>query len=200
MLQVERSSDNVNFELVTSEPSPFTRQGYRMAMTGGARTRLTTGDGGHSPMISPADANVMATVYSTPNTPPELFLARSGQTAMAQLTTSTSPEFRSYSWKVPPIVMIDGEDGSKVPARVYDPKTFGKASNGAAVLFVHGAGYLHNVHNWWSSYSREFMFHHLLAERGYTVIDIDYRGSAGYGPIGALRSTAGWAARISMSM
>ena len=181
VLQVARASDNVNFELVTSEPSPFTRQAYRMAMTGGARTRLTSGDGGHAPVLSPTDASLMATVYSTPNTPPELFLARAGQTAMTQLTTSTTAEFRSYAWKVPPIVMIDGEDGTKVPARVYDPKAFGKASNGAAVIFVHGAGYLHNVHNWWSSYSREYMFHHLLAERGYTVIDIDYRGSAGYG-------------------
>jgi dipeptidyl aminopeptidase/acylaminoacyl peptidase len=25
------------------------------------------------------------------------------------------------------------------------------------------------------------MFHNLLADRGYTVLDIDYRGSAGYG-------------------
>lgn len=181
VLQVERSSDNVHFELVTSEPSPFTKQAYRMAMTGGVRTRLTTGDGGHVPVLSPVDANVMATVYSTPNTPPELFLARAGQAQMAQLTTSTTAEFRSYAWKVPPIVMLDGEDGTKVPARLYDPKAFGKPSNGAAVIFVHGAGYLHNVHNWWSTYSREYMFHHLLAEQGYTILDIDYRGSAGYG-------------------
>lgn len=181
VLQVDRAADNVHFEMVTSEPSPFTRQAYRMAMTGGARTRLTSGDGGHAPVVSPVDASVMATVYSTPNTPPELFLARAGQAQMAQLTTSTTAEFRSYAWKVPPIVMLDGEDGTKVPARLYDPKAFGKASNGAAVIFVHGAGYLHNVHNWWSTYSREYMFHHLLAERGYTVLDIDYRGSAGYG-------------------
>ncbi|MCC7003924.1 MAG: prolyl oligopeptidase family serine peptidase [Gemmatimonadaceae bacterium] len=181
VLQVDRALDGQSFDLVTSEPSPFTRQAYRMPITGGARTRLTTGDGGHTPVINPVNANMIATVYSTPNTPPELFLTRAGSTEMNQVTTSTTAEFRSYAWKVPPIVMIDGEDGTKVPARIYEPKAFGKASNGAAVIFVHGAGYLHNVHNWWSTYSREYMFHHLLAERGYTVIDIDYRGSAGYG-------------------
>jgi dipeptidyl aminopeptidase/acylaminoacyl peptidase len=52
---------------------------------------------------------------------------------------------------------------------------------GPAVLFVHGAGYLQNVHRWWSQYYREYMFNHLLMERGFVVLDIDYRGSAGYG-------------------
>ncbi len=46
---------------------------------------------------------------------------------------------------------------------------------------MHGAGYTQNVHNGWSNYYREFMFHHYLASQGYTVLDIDYRGSAGHG-------------------
>jgi dipeptidyl aminopeptidase/acylaminoacyl peptidase len=55
-------------------------------------------------------------------------------------------------------------------------------ANGAAVLFVHGAGYLHNVHNYWAgSYPREYMFNQYLASKGYVVLDMDYRGSAGYG-------------------
>jgi dipeptidyl aminopeptidase/acylaminoacyl peptidase len=49
------------------------------------------------------------------------------------------------------------------------------------VIFVHGAGYLHNVARYWSYYKREYMFHHLLASKGYVVLDLDYRGSAGYG-------------------
>ena len=64
-----------------------------------------------------------------------------------------------------------------MPARVYEPEN----PNGAAVLFVHGAGYLQNVHQWWSSYFREYMFHNMLADMGYVVLDVDYRASAGYG-------------------
>src|SRR6185369_1336958 len=50
-----------------------------------------------------------------------------------------------------------------------------------AVVFVHGAGYLQDAHAGWSSYFHELMFHTYLAQRGYVVLDMDYRGSAGYG-------------------
>lgn len=49
------------------------------------------------------------------------------------------------------------------------------------MLFVHGAGYMQNVHDGWSSYYREYMFHNLLADLGYVVIQLDFRASAGYG-------------------
>ena len=180
VLEVAISDDGRSFELNTSEPSPFTRQAYRLPVAGGARTRITSGDGGHSVSYAP-DGQRYATVYSESNVPPELFIGRVGQSATQRLTTSTTEEFRRYAWIKPQIVMIPGEDGTPVPARIYRPAQVGGQANGAAVIFVHGAGYLHNVHNWWSTYSREFMFHHLLAAKGYTVLDIDYRGSAGYG-------------------
>lgn len=72
---------------------------------------------------------------------------------------------------------MPASDGAMVPARIYRPER----PNGAAVLFVHGAGYLQNAHRWWSSYVREYQFHHLLADLGYVVLDLDYRASAGYG-------------------
>jgi dipeptidyl aminopeptidase/acylaminoacyl peptidase len=78
--------------------------------------------------------------------------------------------------------MIPARDGVQVPARLYRPTaSVAPAGQRPAVIFVHGAGYAQNVHNWWSSYYHEYMFDHLLASKGYTVLDIDYRGSAGHG-------------------
>src|SRR5439155_23063862 len=101
-------------------------------------------------------------VYSFSNKPPELYLARNrAGFELQQLTTSPTPEWRSFPWLDPQIVWIDASDGVKVPARIYRPKDLGATPNGAAVIFVHGAGYLHNVHHYWSSYAREYMFNHL---------------------------------------
>ncbi|MFK7935528.1 MAG: alpha/beta hydrolase family protein, partial [Saprospiraceae bacterium] len=94
-------------------------------------------------------------------------------------TTSVTEEFSSYNWRDPEIVRFMARDGAEVPARIYRPDSL--KNNGAAVVFVHGAGYLQNVHKWWSSYYREYMFHNFLTDNGYTVLDIDYRASNGYG-------------------
>jgi dipeptidyl aminopeptidase/acylaminoacyl peptidase len=181
VLGVTLSNDRKWFYLTTSETSPFDGQLYRMAVTGGTREKLTAQPGMHQVTLSP-DEQWMADVYSYSNKPPELFLARNRAGAeMAQLTTSTTADWRSFNWIVPEIVWATASDGVKVPARIYRPKDLGAQSNGAGVIFVHGAGYLHNVGNFWTPYPREYMFNHYLASKGYTVLDIDYRGSAGYG-------------------
>ncbi len=187
------TDDRSAFLLHTSEASPFEQHAYEMPVGGGARRRLTTVAGAHAVVVSP-DGRWMADVWSAANRPPELYLlphrdggdaelARAAGSSPAQLTRSTTAAWRSYPWIAPEIVTIPASDGVMVPARIYRPSDAGRGAkpNGAAVIFVHGAGYLHNVHRWWSSYSREFMFNHFLASQGYVVLDLDYRGSAGYG-------------------
>ena len=166
------SKDKKTFYMTTSEGSPFERHLWSMPAMGGTRTKLTQSVGAHEAVVSP-DGAVIAEVYSYTNKPPELFIGSK------KITTSPAPEFFTYSWLDVPIVRIPARDGAQVAARIYKPANFAKG--GPAVVFVHGAGYAQNVHRWWASYFREYMFHHILMTHGYLVLDIDYRGSKGYG-------------------
>lgn len=169
------SQDGQTWYFTSSEGSPYERHIYQMAVDGGARTRLTTMEGNNAVALSP-DASLMAILHSYSNRPTELFL-QAPQGAPERLTHSTLEDWEAYTWRDPEIIQIEASDGAQVPARIYEPEN----PNGAAVLFVHGAGYLQNVHKWWSGYFREYMFHNLLADKGYVVLDVDFRASAGYG-------------------
>ncbi|MDQ2664914.1 MAG: prolyl oligopeptidase family serine peptidase [Gemmatimonadota bacterium] len=181
VLDVSLSPDQREFYLTTSEPSPFEQQVYRMPVAGGARTQVTSASGGHTAVASP-DGQWLADVYSFTNRPPDLYLqANSAGASSHRLTTSPSAEWLKGPWIAPALVSIPASDGVQVPGHIYRPEDMGARPNGAAVLFVHGAGYLHNVGNFWSQYPREYMFNQFLAKNGYVVLDIDYRASAGYG-------------------
>jgi len=177
---VQLSADRQTFYFHSSETSPFDRDFYKMPIAGGARTKLTVGEGGHQVVLSPNEST-MADNLSFVNHPSEIYLGKPGAKG-TQMTTSPTAEWLSFKWLNPEIVMIPASDGVMVPAHIYRPKDMGARPNGAAVIFVHGAGYLHNVgHFWKNGYPREYMFNHYLASKGYVVLDIDYRGSAGYG-------------------
>ena len=155
---------------------------YSVPVRGGAVTKVTNPVGRQDATVSP-DGRWLAMSHSEADHPPELYVQenRPGRTPR-QITESTTEEWRRGPWIKPEIVMVRARDGVDVPARLYRPTgPAAPAGQRPAVIFVHGAGYLQNVHNWWSSYNREYMFHHLLAARGYTVLDLDYRGSAGHG-------------------
>jgi dipeptidyl aminopeptidase/acylaminoacyl peptidase len=178
---VEISTDERRFWLRTNEGSPFEYHFYHMPLSGGERVRVTGPAGIHHATPSP-DGSRLAVVHSTANRPPELYVMQNRRGAdMARVTHSPTAEWESFPWVAPEIVHFPARDGARVPARIYRPRDVGARPNGGAVIFVHGAGYLQNVHRGWSSYYREYMFHHLLASRGFTVLDIDFRASAGYG-------------------
>jgi dipeptidyl aminopeptidase/acylaminoacyl peptidase len=98
-----------------------------------------------------------------------------------QLTKTTPEKFKQINWSAPKFVDIPTRDGKIVKSKIYLPDNFDKKKKYPMVVFVHGAGYLQNTINGWNNYYREFMFHTILTQKGYVVLDIDYRGSAGYG-------------------
>lgn len=173
------SNDGSRFYMSANKNHAGNREFYHLDIKSKKWTSILTEDGNYEVKIS-ADEKYLAYRYSYKNKPWEIYIAenKEGNTPI-QVTHSLNPVFEDYNWSVPEVISFEAEDGANVPARVYKPTEAN--NNHAAVIFVHGAGYLQNAHNWWSGYYREYMFHNLLVDNGYTVLDIDYRASKGYG-------------------
>jgi dipeptidyl aminopeptidase/acylaminoacyl peptidase len=175
--KVVLSKDRKHFYLISNEVHPGEQHLYSLDVTGGGRTKLTNKTGAHEFTLSP-DEKQFAIRFSDSTHPWELFVMDNQLgSPLTQITRSVTDEFKSYAWRDPKVVTVPASDGARIYARLYEPKK----SNGKAVIFVHGAGYLQNAHKWWSQYFREYMFHNLLTDKGYTILDMDYRASSGYG-------------------
>ena len=173
------SSDKKWWYFTSNEVHPGEHHFYRMPVEGGLREKITSMAGGNEVTLSP-DEKWLAIEFSTANRPPDLYIQKNhaGDEAIA-ITDSRSDAYKGYKWRMPEYISFTASDGATVHARLYKPAE-GQA-NKAAVMFVHGAGYLQNAHKWWSIYHHEYMFNNMLVDNGFTVLDMDYRGSSGYG-------------------
>ena len=179
VFKVDLSNSGKFFYIQANAEGPFEYHFYRVPVNGGKLEKITSLPGRNEVSLSP-DEKTLAVLYSYSNKIPELYIMPNQAGAkMQKITSSTTTAFNSYSWRDPEIIHFKARDDATVYARLYKPS--GTTDKGPGVIFVHGAGYLHNVHKWWSEYYREYMFNNFLCDHGYTVLDIDYRGSAGYG-------------------
>jgi dipeptidyl aminopeptidase/acylaminoacyl peptidase len=181
------SPDRKKFYVTTTEDHPGERHLYAVGFDGGRRTKITSMAGSNDAEVSP-DESTLGLVHSYSTRPPEVYLMPNRAGAAAKpVTTTPTAEWRSFKWIDPKVITFKARDGVDVHARLFTPEMSGAKpdrlpnARRPAVVFVHGAGYLQNAHRYWSTYYREYMFHNLLAHRGFVVLDVDYRASSGYG-------------------
>ena len=154
---------------------------YRVNIETGEQKALTDLNGMTDYELSPDERHLLLT-HSTLTMPPELYSLEIGSDAEPQRETFTvSDAFLAMPWVAPSIVPVpSSHQEAPIYSRVYLPTTESTEKR-RAVIFNHGAGYLQNSHAGWSGYFREFMFHSMLVQQGYVVMDMDYRASKGYG-------------------
>jgi len=183
---VEPSRDGTTLYVRANAEHPGRYELYAIDVARGTMARRTSLGGRNRFVISPDETKVVAR-HGTTTTPPELYLQSLEPGSMPRrLTTTVTRAYESLELEPPRIVPVPSSHvDAPIWSRLYLPPDDAPppAADGRrpAVLFVHGAGYLQNAHHGWSGYFREFLFHQLLARRGYVVLDMDYRGSAGYG-------------------
>jgi dipeptidyl aminopeptidase/acylaminoacyl peptidase len=176
------SEDGRWFYVLSNAAAPYSYDVYRVPSSGGTLARLTRLEGVESAELDRSGKQLLLT-HSTPYMRSQIAVVKAdGSGTPRELTDTRTADYKSMTWIAPEIVKIPSTHfGGVIYAKVYrDPASQASAKK-PAVLFIHGAGYLQDVHLHYSYYFREQMFNNLLAHRGYVVLDLDYRASAGYG-------------------
>ena len=178
---VEPTRDGRGFLFLCNRRAPVDYEVCAVDADGGTPRELTALDGVEDFRLSP-DGNQLLVRHSSAYMPPQLSVVPAAGGEARQLTDTRTAEFKAREWIQPQLVQVPSKHGAgTIWGKYYGPQTLAPGKKYPIVMFVHGAGYLQNVHARYPNYFREQMFHNLLVQDGYIVLDLDFRASEGYG-------------------
>ena len=177
----ELSADGSSFYFLCNQAWPGDYEVCNVSVEGGAVREVTALDGVEDFSLSPDGSQVLVR-WSASYIPQQLAVVPAAGGQARKLTDTRSAEFKARTWVQPQMVKVPSKHGAgHIWAKYYGPETMEPGKQYPIVMFVHGAGYLQNVHARYPNYFREQMFHNLLVQEGYIVLDMDFRASEGYG-------------------
>ena len=175
------SADGRGFYVLCNQQSPGDYEVCAVDTASRQVRELTALNGVEDFSLSP-DGSQLLVRYSGAYLPAQLAVVPTAGGQAKVLTDTRSAEFKAREWIQPKLVQVPSRHGAGVVwAKYYGPEKLEPGRKYPIAMFVHGAGYLQNVHQRYPAYFREQMFHNLLVQKGYVVLDMDYRGSEGYG-------------------
>jgi len=185
------SPDSTRIAFDTNDgDNPDTRQ-LAVATLGGdpAHARIEVRTSGRGTNIEPAwspDGRRLLYQHTDPRNSADLYIVddRSGSDRAAHRLTDSLPPGIDRAQLVPPqLVHFPAPDGAQVPASLFVPTGLDRSQKHPAIVWVHGDGTNQNYDGWHvqRNYAVYYSFHQYLAQRGYVVLAVDYRGSIGYG-------------------
>jgi len=177
---VDRTAGKIYF--VANAEVPYNYNIYSADITAGSISKLTTAEGDVEDLKLSRDGNYLFYSHSYINKPNELYFLKLQTGEERQLTSTISPKFTAIEWNMPEqITFTNEEDGQLIYGFVYKPKNFNPKKKYPLICFVHGAGYLQNITNGFSPYRDNFMVNTFITQNDFVVLDLDFRGSMGYG-------------------
>lgn len=158
-------------------PNPYEIQVFRIDAEGKGATRISKKPGQHRPYPSP-DGSSVALLHSDDTHPTELYLVdANGEAEETKITDSTPAEFDLQDWSTARYVKFPSRiDDYTLHAKILEPNDLVRSKK-YPVIF--GPVYSNTVRNRWAG--RYGMLQQLLVQRGYIVVQVDVRGSTGYG-------------------
>ena len=167
---------------VATEKSPIERHLYRVGLDGGAVTRLTREDGTHTISMAPGAGHYLDT-YSEALTPPrqEVHRAEGPEASESRMALNENKVAELAAYKLQPVEFfsVRGADGTPLQAMMIKPVGFDASRKFPVLVYLYGGPHSQVVRNAWGATT--FLWHQLMAQKGYIIFSVDNRGMAGRG-------------------
>ncbi len=162
-----------------AEKSPLERHLYRVAADGTGFTRLSKQDGTHMAQFSP-NAAFYVDIYSNSMTPPRQDLYRADGTKAATVNENNqSAQLAPFHLSPVEFFAVKSHDGVSLNCSMIKPPNFDPTKKYPVLVYTYGGPHAQVVLNAWEGST--FLWHQLMAQKGYIIFSLDNRGSAGRG-------------------
>lgn len=158
---------------------PENRDLFKVRPNEAQTKRIGSRDGVYRPFISSSGKSVCV-LFSDDLTPFDLYFVSEGK--LQQMTESPLPEFYKYSWvKTHYLDIPGGKDGAQIRIKMMFPPDFDPNKKYPAII---GSVYSNSVLNQWGgrdAHPTWALDQYLVQKEGYILLNVDIRGSLGYG-------------------
>jgi len=175
---VEESKAAVYF--TATEKSPLERHLYRIGVDGSGFTRITKEEGTHDAVLAP-NASTFYDTYSNAAAPPRQDLYRTDGSRIAAINQNNVAELADYHLAPLEFLTVKSRDAVPLNASMIKPPNFDAQKKYPVLVSTYGGPHAQVVRNAWGG--SNFLWHELMAQKGYIIFLLDNRGSAGRGHI-----------------
>jgi dipeptidyl-peptidase 4 len=161
-----------------TEHSQIAAQGYRIALDGSGMTRLTAGEGAHSVDVSPA-FTLFIDRWSDVNTPTQTKLFDVDGKPVRTIAENKVEALSQYKLGKTELLQVKTRDGFVMEAMIIKPPDFDPSKKYPVMEFTYSGPHAPSVRNSWGGTT--YMWHQLLAQKGYIVWICDNRTTSGKG-------------------
>ena len=161
-----------------TEHSPIANNGYRINLDGTGLTRITTTEGSHRVDVSPA-YNYFIDVWSDLDTPSQVRLYDASGKLVRVISENKVDALRQYKLGAAELLQVKTRDGFVMEAMMIKPPDFDARKKYPVMSFTYSGPHAPQVRNAWGS--QTYMFHQLLAQKGYLIWICDNRTASGKG-------------------
>jgi dipeptidyl-peptidase-4 len=163
-----------------TEKSPLERQLYRVALDGSGFASLTKEEGTHAAVFAP-NAAAFYDTYSNAATPQRQDLYRADGSRIATINENKVTELAGYHLSPMEFLTVKSRDGVQLNACMIKPPDFSPQKKYPVLVYTYGGPHAQVVRNAWGG--ANFLWHELMAQKGYIIFSLDNRGSGGRGHV-----------------